>query len=174
MTVGYISYLVFQLGSHKDEFDYNGDEYAVFGGGHNIIRTPSSKSKRKKSPTRQNLFCKRYCFFTNYCPRISKDESYNVVRYGSDENDCERIVVVEENSSDGEEGFMMETQTPQSLVQTQRKVDVRSSPESFTDNPQFFKEKEPQCSLKSKCSDLQDDGTSKMNAHYDIIYFISI
>lgn len=39
MAVAYVLYLIFQLGSHKDEFDYDGDDYAAFGGGHNIIRT---------------------------------------------------------------------------------------------------------------------------------------
>jgi len=41
MIVSYILFILFQLGTHKEEFDYTGDEYAVFGGGHNIVRVPS-------------------------------------------------------------------------------------------------------------------------------------
>ena len=76
MMVGYISYMIFQLGSHKNEFDCNSDEYAVVGGGHDdIVPIASSKYKRKrKSPTRPNLFCKRYCFIMNKCPRTSEDD----------------------------------------------------------------------------------------------------
>jgi hypothetical protein len=160
MTVGYISYLVFQLGSHKDEFDYNDDEYAVFEDGQNKVQ---DQSKSKKSPTRQNLFCKRYCFFTNYCP-ISKDESYNIVRYGSDENDCEPIIDVEQDSSlDGEEGFMMETQTPQSLVQSLPREETYSTFGSFSADDELIQERDSRCTLKSDCSGVSYDGKSKTN-----------
>jgi len=40
MIGAYILFILFQLGTHKEEFDYTGDEYAVFGGGHNIVRVP--------------------------------------------------------------------------------------------------------------------------------------
>ena len=77
MMVGYISYMIFQLGSHKNEFDCNSDEYISVGGGHDddIVPIASSKYKRKrKSPTRPNLFCKKYCFIMNKCPRTSENE----------------------------------------------------------------------------------------------------
>lgn len=71
MVLGYICYLVFQLGSHKDEFDYDGNEYSPFGGGHNIVRTMhSSHPVAKKPPARKNLFCHKYCFLMKYCPIV--------------------------------------------------------------------------------------------------------
>ena len=170
MTVGYISYLIFQLGSHKEEFDYDGDEYAVFGGGHNIVRTPSSKAKRKRTPTRQNLFCKRYCFFSKYCAKVSNDEHYNVVKLGSD--DGEPICDVEgDGSVDGEEGFMIEA--PQSLIQTIQRKKGNSSLESYNDNPEIFQERAAQSTLKSKCSDTLNDDTRTyiMDSLHEIIYY---
>lgn len=78
MAVGYICYLIFQLGSHKEEFEYGGDEYAVYGGGHNIVRTPNYDGGRKKAAPRRNMFCKKYCFFMNFCPNDrERDESYD-------------------------------------------------------------------------------------------------
>lgn len=76
MVFGYVCYLVFQLGSHKDEFDYNGDEYSPFGGGHNIVRTMHSSNPAAKKPaTRQNLFCHKYCCLMKYCPTINNDSA---------------------------------------------------------------------------------------------------
>jgi len=77
MAVGYICYLIFQLGSHKDEFEYGGDEYAVYGGGHNIVRTPNYDGGRKKAAPRRNMFCKKYCFLMNFCPVDDRDNSYD-------------------------------------------------------------------------------------------------
>ena len=79
MVIGYICYLIFQLGSHKEEFDYDGDEYAAFGGGHNIVRTPHYNSlghltNPKKPATRRNVFCKRFCFLMKYCPSVKEVE----------------------------------------------------------------------------------------------------
>jgi len=81
MVTGYVLYLVFQLGSHKDEFDYDGDEYAAFGGGHNIVRTPQlgqpNTHQAKKPVARRNKFCGRYCFVIRYCPKIRERERSN-------------------------------------------------------------------------------------------------
>lgn len=78
MTIGYICYLIFQLGSHKEEFDYNGDEYSPFGGGHNIVRTLISPLPVSKKPTmRRNVFCQKHCFLMKYCPtvdHVSRDD----------------------------------------------------------------------------------------------------
>lgn len=69
MISGYCCYLIFQLGSHKEELDYDGDEYAKFGGGHNIVRTPQFQNMRnKKHPVHRNKFCRRYCSIMKYCP----------------------------------------------------------------------------------------------------------
>mmetsp|Transcript_6992 Transcript_6992/g.10536 ORF Transcript_6992/g.10536 Transcript_6992/m.10536 type:complete len:594 (-) Transcript_6992:813-2594(-) len=71
MTIGYVCYLIFQLGSHKEEFDYNGDEYSPFGGGHNIVRTMLNPLPVVKKPTmRRNKFCQKHCFLMKYCPTV--------------------------------------------------------------------------------------------------------
>mmetsp|Transcript_9485 Transcript_9485/g.13443 ORF Transcript_9485/g.13443 Transcript_9485/m.13443 type:complete len:401 (-) Transcript_9485:658-1860(-) len=59
MIVGYIAYLIFQLGTHKEEFDYSGQEYAIFGGGHNIVRTPHYGDTNYRLPPTENGFYKR-------------------------------------------------------------------------------------------------------------------
>ena len=79
MTIGYVCYLIFQLGSHKEEFDYNGDEYSPFGGGHNIVRTLLNPLPVAKKPSmRRNVFCQKHCFLMKYCPTVdhavSRDE----------------------------------------------------------------------------------------------------
>ena len=103
MVTAYVLYLIFQLGSHKEEFDYDGDDYAAFGGGHNIVRTshynnagngngnagngngngngdprqPNAASNhppKKPITTRKNMFCRRYCFFMRYCPEVNEHE----------------------------------------------------------------------------------------------------
>jgi hypothetical protein len=73
MVAGYIGYLVFQLGSHKEEFDYEGEEYAAFGGGHNIVRTPHFAPHAKKPLARRNVFCRKHCFLMKYCPVLEAD-----------------------------------------------------------------------------------------------------
>lgn len=75
MVAGYIGYLVFQLGSHKEEFEYEGEEYAAFGGGHNIVRTPHFATNPKKPLARRNAFCRKYCFLMKYCPTIESDSA---------------------------------------------------------------------------------------------------
>jgi len=75
MATGYVCYLIFQLGSHKEEFDYDGDDYAAFGGGHNIVRTPHFDSNPKKPVAKPNLFCRRHCFFMKYCPEVEVSAS---------------------------------------------------------------------------------------------------
>lgn len=73
MVVGYIGYLIFQLGSHKEEFEYDGEEYAAFGGGHNIVRTPHCATNPKKPLARRNAFCRKHCFLMKYCPNVDSD-----------------------------------------------------------------------------------------------------
>ena len=69
MVTGYCCYLLFQMGSHKEEFDYDGDEFAKYGGGHNIIRTPEFQNiVKKKTPARRNIFCQKYCMSMKYYP----------------------------------------------------------------------------------------------------------
>jgi len=64
MIVLYVAYLIFQLGTHKDEFDYGGSEYAMFGGGHNVVRTAGFDDKPKqKRGSQSNEFCMRYWSF---------------------------------------------------------------------------------------------------------------
>ena len=75
MVIGYCCYLLFQLGSHKEEFDYDGDEYGIFGGGHNIVRTSHYNSRSSMKPvTKRNLFCRRHCFLVKYCPVVENEE----------------------------------------------------------------------------------------------------
>lgn len=73
MVIGYVGYLIFQLGSHKEEFDYDGENYAVFGGGHNIVRTPHFTSNPKKTYPRRNVFCRQHCFLMRYCPDLEHE-----------------------------------------------------------------------------------------------------
>jgi len=57
MILMYGAYLTFQLGTHKDEFDYSGSEYAMFGGGHNVARIADfDSSKQRQSSRRSNFF----------------------------------------------------------------------------------------------------------------------
>lgn len=72
MVFGYLCYLIFQLGSHKEEFDFKGDgEYC---NGSEGTAIPDANEHRR--PHRQNRFCRRHCFFVRY--RLD-DESH--VRY---------------------------------------------------------------------------------------------
>ena len=80
MMVGYVSYIIFQLGSHKNEFDYNCDEYSMLGGG---TISPSKYNKGKTPASRRNSFCKRHCFVMNYCRRTSDDVDYNETNSGT-------------------------------------------------------------------------------------------
>lgn len=99
MVVGYIGYLIFQLGSHKEEFDYEGEEYAAFGGGHNIVRTPHVAPNPKKPIARRNLFCRKHCFLMKYCPVVQTDTRIlddtedstvytTVIQKGTDDAQC--------------------------------------------------------------------------------------
>lgn len=83
MVVGYIGYLIFQLGSHREEFDYEGEEYAAFGGGHNKVRTPHFAPIPKKPLARRNAFCRKHCFLMKYCPKIERD---SVIREDTEES----------------------------------------------------------------------------------------
>ncbi|KAL3777489.1 hypothetical protein ACHAW5_000555 [Stephanodiscus triporus] len=60
MIVGYLLYLLFQLGSHKDEFDdlHEEDENSMVegGGGNHVQRHQIIKTKKK---ARKNRFCRR-------------------------------------------------------------------------------------------------------------------
>lgn len=77
MVIGYCSYLIFQMGSHKEEFDYDGDEFAKYGGGHNIMRTPEYQNiVKKKTPARRNLFCQKYFMLLRYCPTIDNNKQH--------------------------------------------------------------------------------------------------
>lgn len=63
MIGAYILFIIFQLGTHKEEFDYSGEEYAVFGGGHNIVRVPGMQpgavhyNTHFPSEAQYNIFC---------------------------------------------------------------------------------------------------------------------
>ena len=72
MVFGYLCYLIFQLGSHKEEFEFEGDGDYNSGS----KSTANLNSKNHRTPPRQNRFCRRHCFFVRY--RLD-DESY--VRY---------------------------------------------------------------------------------------------
>jgi len=62
MILMYGAYLTFQLGTHKDEFDYSGSEYAMFGGGHNVARMANfDSSKQRQSSRRSNFFSTFFC-----------------------------------------------------------------------------------------------------------------
>eukprot|EP00554_Chaetoceros_debilis_P014806 CAMPEP_0194119342 /NCGR_PEP_ID=MMETSP0150-20130528/38975_1 /TAXON_ID=122233 /ORGANISM="Chaetoceros debilis, Strain MM31A-1" /LENGTH=753 /DNA_ID=CAMNT_0038811011 /DNA_START=59 /DNA_END=2320 /DNA_ORIENTATION=+ len=120
MVIGYISYLIFQLGSHKEEFDYDGDEYAAFGGGHNIVRTShynqqgqdkeggevrsATLPKKKRKPVaRRNVFCIKNCVLLKYCPNVHGRESGNgsTIAKGTDvegEASSERDVFIDHYS----------------------------------------------------------------------------
>ncbi len=73
MVTGYFCFLIFQLGSHKEEFDYDGDEYTNHRG-----------VPMKKDPVRRNRFCKKYCFCMRYCPTVKLDETNHSRKYNSD------------------------------------------------------------------------------------------
>jgi len=74
MMVGYFFYLVFQLGTHKAEFDYTGNDYALFGGGHNIVRTQTYRKGTKKQQPRRTIFCYKACLCLRCCPGNSNGE----------------------------------------------------------------------------------------------------
>ena len=74
MMVGYCFYLVFQLGTHKAEFDYTGNDYALFGGGHNIVRTQTYRKVTKKQQPRRTIFCYKACLCLRCCPGNSNGE----------------------------------------------------------------------------------------------------
>ena len=159
MTVGYICYLLFQLGSHKDEFEYDGDEYAVFGGGHNIVRTPSSKSKKKRSRTRRNMFCRRHCFVMNYCPKLPREKSYDMMKYGIDDNDIDEEPGSNiQFESDTSIDYGRRVEMSQAHVPNQRLRDSTLSPRLLGIQTYFEEDGEPRLTLKSKCSDIGDNG----------------
>ncbi len=125
MVCGYCCYLVFQLGSHKDEFEYDGDEYAKFGGGHNIVRTLHFQHKKKKKhPVRRNVFCQRHCLLMKYCPDIgeSDEQQYHMCR-DTEENqheyeyECKPIAAPEKSlaSEEQKNSFTKRRKAPQSI-----------------------------------------------------------
>lgn len=152
MVTSYVAYLVFQFGSHKEEFDYEGEDYAHFGGGHNIIRTSHaelnkmSQSIQNRSNHRRNAFFEK-CIFMRLCP---KGPSFNhvplreIVEEVQDE-EIERLTDYPQDSyvADRTTKRISHTPAPQSLeevqnngldVSSQNKLDAKSKNSDFDDD----------------------------------------
>jgi Ca2+/H+ antiporter len=160
MVTSYVAYLIFQLGSHKEEFDYEGEDYAHFGGGHNIIRTSNAElnkmpqSIQNRSNHRRNTFFEK-CIFMRLCP---KGPSFNhvplreIVEEVQDE-EIERLTDYHEAPfvADRTTKRINHTSAPQSLeevqydgldVSSQNKLDAKSKNSDFDDDIDSVRESE--------------------------------
>lgn len=121
MVIGYVCYLLFQLGSHREEFDYDGDEIGKYGGGHNIMRTSEYKRYvKKKHPARRNRFCKKYCILMKYCPDTEQSGIADDDNSGyCDVNKCDEISVewgAKSLQNENESSGAIRRNLPQSLL----------------------------------------------------------
>ena len=82
----------------------------------------------------------------NYCPKLPNDKRYDMMKYGMDDSDCESM------SSD------IEVYDKECAFQIDNRSD--SSVESFQENGSIcmYQVGEPRVSLKSKCSDIGENG----------------
>jgi len=156
MICGYCCYLIFQLGSHKDEFEYDGDEYAKFGGGHNIVRTPHFQhTKKKKHPVRRNEFCQRYCLlpeeaeFAFPTPNMFRDTEENQYSY---ELTPQRPRIEEDRNK----SFAKRRKAPQSINMDicTNEVKTTSQCDNLSDDSDDVKDS---FLVKSKTSDVEEE-----------------
>lgn len=150
MVTSYVSYLVFQLGSHKEEFEYEGEEYAYFGGGHNIIRTPHAElnkippSIQKHSKHRRNKFFEK-CMCMRLCPKgpSFKHTPLRDITEEVEDEEMDRLTDIPSHTvvADKATKRIKQTPVPQSLevtengrdVSSQNKLDTKSKNSDFED-----------------------------------------
>jgi Ca2+/Na+ antiporter len=118
MVTGYCCYLIFQLGSHKEEFDYDGNEFENHGRYQDIIKTHHFQKDfaMKKDFVRRNNFCKRYCVCMKYCPDVEVDN-----------DECRHLY-------DDKEDIQFESSDSIIESQEDRKVSLRRIPQSLETN----------------------------------------
>jgi Ca2+/H+ antiporter len=151
MVTSYVAYLVFQLGSHKEEFDYEGEDYAHFGGGHNVIRTPHAElnkvppSIQKHSYYRRNKFFEK-CLFMRLCP---KDPSFK---------HAPTREILEKVQDEEMERFMDNPLESPVALQTAKRRKEKSVPQSLeVTEDRVFTSSENKLDVKSKISDIDDE-----------------
>ena len=98
MVVMYISYLLFQLGTHKEEFD--DEENVVETPDHLLLMTPhyTSRHGRKKRAER-NRFCLRW-FGQGYSSRDGSYEAIEMMAQKSHDEECHGLVEIAGETSD--------------------------------------------------------------------------
>jgi len=172
MVIGYCCYLMFQLGSHKDEFDYTGDELAPFGGGHNIVRVSAEQYqsvKKKKHAVRRNHFCKKYCFLMKYCPDVEKQQhtplSQNLYEDTMFTSEDTQYLQNDITTTTTTNATILRRNAPQSLEMRTMKNGITDNSSKSMSVEQYEMPERRDSSLKTKTSDYGDEEGEESVVH---------
>mmetsp|Transcript_23637 Transcript_23637/g.27331 ORF Transcript_23637/g.27331 Transcript_23637/m.27331 type:complete len:628 (-) Transcript_23637:368-2251(-) len=172
MVIGYCCYLMFQLGSHKDEFDYTGDELAPFGGGHNIVRVSAEQYqsvKKKKHAVRRNHFCKKYCFLMKYCPDVEKQQhtplSQNLYEDTMFTSEDTQYLQNDITTTTTTNATILRRNAPQSLEMRTMKNGITDNSSKSMSVEQYEMPERQDSNLKTKTSDYGDEEGEESVVH---------